>query len=89
VFDDDFFRPSRSRDEANIEEPKVPERYRETAHVSSVARVQSEDSWSGKGELTVADPVIRAAAFGGTVAAPVEQAEPDELDIPAFLRRSN
>jgi cell division protein FtsZ len=89
VFDDDFFRSSRSREEGNEEEPKLPERYREAAHVSSVARVQSEDTWSGKGELPVADPVIRAAAFGGTVAAPIEQAEPDELDIPAFLRRSN
>jgi cell division protein FtsZ len=89
VFDDDFFRSSRSRDEGNEEEPRLPERYREPAHVSSVARVQSEDTWSGKGELPVADPVIRAAAFGGTVAAPIEQAEPDELDIPAFLRRSN
>ncbi|RSL15939.1 cell division protein FtsZ [Edaphobacter aggregans] len=89
VFDDDFFRSSRSRDEANEEKPKLPERYREVAHVSSVARVQSEDTWSGTGELPVADPVIRAAAFGGTVAAPVEQGEPDELDIPAFLRRSN
>jgi cell division protein FtsZ len=89
VFDDDFFRSSRSREEGNEEEPTLPERYREAAHVSSVARVQSEDTWSGKGELPVADPVIRAGAFGGTVAAPMEQAEPDELDIPAFLRRSN
>ncbi len=88
VFDDDFFRSSRSRDEAG-EEPGLPDRYREPAHVSGVARVQSEDAWSATGEVSVADPVIRAAAFGGTVAAPMEQAEPDELDIPAFLRRSN
>ncbi len=88
VFDDDFFRSSRARDEAG-EEAGLPERYREPAHVSSVARVQSEDAWSATGEVSVADPVIRAASFGGTVAAPMEQAEPDELDIPAFLRRSN
>jgi cell division protein FtsZ len=89
VFDDDFFRASRSRDEAG-EESNLPERYRESAHVVGMARVQSEDPWNVAGELPVADPVIRTAAFGGTVAAaPMDQAEPDELDIPAFLRRSN
>ncbi len=88
VFDDDFFRSTQSRGEAS-EEQGLPERYREPAHVSSVARVQSDDSWSATGEVSVADPVIRAAAFGGAVGVPIEQAEPDELDIPAFLRRSN
>jgi cell division protein FtsZ len=88
VFDDDFFRSSRARDEVS-EESNLPERYREPAHVASVPKVQSEDTWSVTGDLPVAEPVIRATAFGGTVAAPIEQAEPDELDIPAFLRRSN
>jgi cell division protein FtsZ len=88
VFDDDFFRSS-GLDEVR-KEPALPERYREPAHVQGAARVQLEETWSVTGEVPVADPVIRTAAFGGTVAAPaMDQSEPDELDIPAFLRRSN
>ena len=36
-----------------------------------------------------ADPVVRAGTFAGATLVETELAEPDELDIPAFLRRGN
>jgi cell division protein FtsZ len=35
------------------------------------------------------DPLVRAGTFTGAAAVETERAEPDELDIPAFLRRGN
>jgi cell division protein FtsZ len=81
VFDDDFFKSSAPREETVV--PTMPERYREPAHLGVVSSVHHDDLRSA------AEPSGRAPVFGGAVAVSVAQAEPDELDIPAFLRRGN
>jgi cell division protein FtsZ len=87
VFDDDFFKSSASRkDEV---EPGFPDRYREQAYVATNSRVHEEDVRSVVTELPVAETPARTPVYGGGAAVSVEQAEPDELDIPAFLRRGN
>jgi len=87
VFDDDFFKASPAGGDAV--ETGLPERFREPAHAAMVSRVQHDDAWRATAELPVADPLVRAPSFGGAMAVPADHAEPDELDIPAFLRRSN
>jgi cell division protein FtsZ len=87
VFDDDFFKASPAGGDAV--ETGLPERFRETAHAAMVSRVQHDDAWRATAELPVADPLVRAPSFGNAMAVPADHAEPDELDIPAFLRRSN
>ena len=91
VFDDDFFRTSPLHDEAIAEdrrrEANFPER-RENAHFSSAPRVQTEDVRSVSDEVSVAETSARVQSFVAGVTAP-DPAEPDELDIPAFLRRGN
>jgi cell division protein FtsZ len=87
VFDDDFFRAMPSVEAAGG--TGLPERYREHTHVSVPVRVQQEDVRRVTEELPVAEVGSRVPSFGGVVAAPVDAAEPDELDIPAFLRRGN
>ena len=84
VFDDDFFKSHAAREEAS--ETVMPERYREPAHIGATSHVHQDDSRSVTAELPVAEPLGRAPVFGGAVAV---SAEPDELDIPAFLRRGN
>ncbi|HEY6413347.1 MAG TPA: cell division protein FtsZ [Edaphobacter sp.] len=86
VFDDDFFKSDGSQEEAI--ETAMPERYREPAHVGVASHVHQDDVRSAV-ERPVAEPSVRAPMFGGAVAVSVEHAEPDELDIPAFLRRGN
>jgi cell division protein FtsZ len=81
VFDDDFFKSRTAREE--VTEPTMPERYREPAHVGVAAYVHQEDNRS------TVEPSGRVPAFGGPVAVATDHAEPDELDIPAFLRRGN
>ena len=80
VFDDDFFQAS-SRAEMILEESGP-------THFSPVARVQVEEVSSVTEEVFPSEASVRVPSFGGGVAA-VDQAEPDELDIPAFLRRGN
>jgi cell division protein FtsZ len=86
VFDDDFFKASPPRDAV---ETGLPERFREPAHIAMPVRVQQDDARSATAEVSFADPLVRVPSFGGAVAVPADHAEPDELDIPAFLRRSN
>jgi len=88
VFDDDFFRtPLHGSAPDTV---PLPQRFRETTHHSAPARVQSEETWGAAMEMPVAAPeATHATSFGGAIAAPVDHAEPDELDIPAFLRRGN
>ncbi len=86
VFDDDFFQASSLGKETMPVESGSQERFKEPTHVSAPLHVQKEGVPSAAEEVTVAEPVVRAPSFGG--AAP-EMAEPDELDIPAFLRRGN
>ena len=93
VFDDDFFRPSSTRDEmvseGNRMEGGLPERFREPTHVSAPARVKDEGIHSVMEDNFSGEASVRVPFVGSTVAAAVDQAEPDELDIPAFLRRGN
>jgi cell division protein FtsZ len=79
VFDDDFFRAPAPRGEKVVE----GEQAREATHYSAQVRVQQEDIRSVTDEV---DSSIRVQTFGS---AAVAAAEPDELDIPAFLRRGN
>jgi cell division protein FtsZ len=80
VFDDDFFRASGVRGEKAVD----AERAREVTHVSAPVRVQQETIRSVTDD--VGDSSVRVPAFGSAAVAAVE---PDELDIPAFLRRGN
>jgi cell division protein FtsZ len=83
VFDDDFFRAPGVRGE-KVTEVGRSARASEATHFPAQVRVQQEDI------RTVAEGVgessVRVPAFGS---AAVAAAEPDELDIPAFLRRGN
>jgi len=92
VFDDDFFRASSSRGEMISEvdemEGGLPDRFRERTHFSAPVRVQEEDVCSVTEEVFPVEASLRVASFGGAAAA-AGHAEPDELDIPAFLRRGN
>jgi cell division protein FtsZ len=86
VFDDDFFQASPLGKETVPDESGSQERFKEPTHVSAPLHVQLEGVPSAAEEVSVTEPAVRAPSFGG--AAP-EMAEPDELDIPAFLRRGN
>jgi cell division protein FtsZ len=80
VFDDDFFRSSPPRvapSHLPDESVRVEAGVREPAYFQTVESVQLEGSAS--------DPGPRAPFSGATV----ENTEPDELDIPAFLRRGH
>ncbi len=86
VFDDAFFRSAPGVSEAQEDSEEVlPGRIREANHFSAAGRVQQEGGRVF--EPAVADAVVRGPGFGG--ASPAEEAESDELDIPAFLRRGN
>jgi cell division protein FtsZ len=69
-------------------ESGLPERFREPTHFSASARVNDEGMRSVTEEVFPVEASVRVPFVGGTVAA-VDHAEPDELDIPAFLRRGN
>jgi cell division protein FtsZ len=95
VFDDDFFRKPLPREPEVVEPPRgmggltgeapaVPLGYR-----SAPGIVQYEEVRKVEPEAGVAEPVSRVPSFGAGPAAEVESTEPDELDIPAFLRRGN
>jgi cell division protein FtsZ len=96
VFDDDFFKASLLREEAveaagkiDRSETELPDRFREPTHFSSPAHVQQDNSRRGTDESLLTDTTTRVPSFGGAMAVPVDHVEPDELDIPAFLRRGN
>jgi cell division protein FtsZ len=92
VFDDDFFRAT-SRVERAAEVDRMENGFsqgaRETAHFPSSVRVQHEDVRGIAEEIPVGETPVGVQSFGSTSAAPANHAEPDELDIPAFLRRGN
>jgi cell division protein FtsZ len=96
VFDDDFFKASLSRGEA-VEavakaervETELPDRFRESTHFSAPGHVQHESVRRIADEPNVGDASVRLPSFSGAVAVPADHVEPDELDIPAFLRRGN
>jgi cell division protein FtsZ len=91
VFDDDFFKGSAARAEAAalaaMKADTVETGF--SAHISSVPRVQQEDVRPPAAEMPAADFGARTSSFSGAATAQTDHAEPDELDIPAFLRRGN
>jgi len=89
VFDDDFFRSASPRVEMDRRENGFSQGARESNHFSSTARGQHEDVRGIAEEVPVGDGLIRGQAPGGSAVATTNHAEPDELDIPAFLRRGN
>ena len=93
VFDDDFFRASSTREEAvsnaNGMESGLQERIRDASHFSAPVRVKEEEIRGITEDIFPVEASGRAPFVGGAVAAALDQAEPDELDIPAFLRRGN
>jgi cell division protein FtsZ len=92
VFDDDFFRASAIQGEMISEghgmESGLPERFREANHFTAPARVKDEETLSVTEDVFPVEASVRVPFVGSSVLA-VEHAEPDELDIPAFLRRGN
>ena len=93
VFDDDFFRTASARGERVYEAEAHArgglDRAREQTHLAASMRVQQEPVRSMIEDVSVAEPAMRMPSFGGSMAASTDHAEPDELDIPAFLRRGN
>ena len=92
VFDDDFFRASSSRAELmpEVDGPTVglPERFREATHFAAPGRVQPGEVHNMTEEVFPLESSVRGPAFGSSTAG-MDHAAPDELDIPAFLRRGN
>jgi cell division protein FtsZ len=80
VFDDDFFQASSAREAMNAEEP---------THFSAASLVQKGESCSITEEVFPVEASVRIPSFGGAGTAAVDTGVPDELDIPAFLRRGN
>ncbi|MEO6804609.1 MAG: cell division protein FtsZ [Edaphobacter sp.] len=87
VFDDDFFQASPGHEGVNTEENGL--RHRDSTHSSSPSRVQTEDVRIAAEDVSVAEPSVRVPPYGNAVGGAAEAVEPDELDIPAFLRRGN
>jgi cell division protein FtsZ len=80
VFDDDFFQ-AETRAERSFEE--------EPPHISAPAHVQREEFFTVTEEGSAPESTVRVPSFGGPVVSAADHAAPDELDIPAFLRRGN
>jgi len=93
VFDDDFFRAASARAErahgVEVRGGGVAERMREQNQFSAPARVHQESLRNEAEAAPVAETGGRPSPFGGAEVASADHTEPDELDIPAFLRRGN
>ena len=97
VFDDDFFKAPVPR---FGDLPKTDGRESMTQRFSTAADVQSEEVRTGfspnpmgksvplEGSAPI-EPMTRTGSFPELAGVEAEQAESDELDIPAFLRRGN
>jgi cell division protein FtsZ len=81
VFDDDFFQSENRATEMSFDE--------EPTHFSVPAHVQREEFFTVTEEVSASEASLRVPSFGGGVQAAADHAGPDELDIPAFLRRGN
>ena len=104
VFDDDFFKSPIPRfadsTPARIETPQAAAfepRFEPSRYFSGGSDVQSEEVRSVVAPLvtsatvpaTSVEPLTRPGTFAGATSTESEGAEPDELDIPAFLRRGS
>jgi cell division protein FtsZ len=85
VFDDDFFqRPPERVSPSYVvaeESVRIEVGLREPAYFSPPENVQHD--------VSAIDTGVRAPFSGSTTSAAADAVEPDELDIPAFLRRGH
>jgi cell division protein FtsZ len=96
VFDDDFFKTpvprfahaANGRAEVAAPESRVPRHYSGVTDVQP-AEVRTAALPPVLESHAPMESLVRAGSFAGTAGVETERAEPDELDIPAFLRRGN
>jgi cell division protein FtsZ len=88
VFDDDFFQASSTREEPTFEGSGVESGLHGRSHLSGPGRVKDEEICVVTEDVFPAEASVRVPFVGGSAAA-MDHAAPDELDIPAFLRRGN
>ena len=88
VFDDDFFRTSAHGVEIGSFDTIKEATQERTREPQYSARVQTEETWGANVQTSATEHSNREPSYGGAVAQ-AGPAEPDELDIPAFLRRGN
>jgi cell division protein FtsZ len=95
VFDDDFFRSSAFGRPVESFTPETPSS-RETASrspedydIPKPLRIQYAEAREAAPGSVVPEPTARVPSFAGAQPPVTTQPEPDELDIPAFLRRGN
>jgi cell division protein FtsZ len=88
VFDDDFFQASSTREHLVLEGNGVEGGLPDRSHLSGPGRGKDEEIHSVTEDVFPVEASVRMPFVGSSVAA-AEHAEPDELDIPAFLRRGN
>jgi len=98
VFDDDFFRTSPTRSmsaEIRAQGERTNQVFQDAAplsesrYSSSWNRVQEDESLPELVNSEDSEKQSYSSSFAGFQTPQVEQPERDELDIPAFLRRSN
>jgi cell division protein FtsZ len=95
VFDDDFFRSStfgrtvESFTPAHTSTRDLTSRSPEDYDIPKPLRIQYAEAREAAPGAVVAEPSVRVPSFAGAQPAASTQPEPDELDIPAFLRRGN
>jgi cell division protein FtsZ len=88
VFDDDFFRTASARDKLGFEGNGMEGGLRDGCQISGPGRVKDEEVHMLTEDVFPVEAAVRVP-FGGSIVAAVDHAQPDELDIPAFLRRGN
>jgi cell division protein FtsZ len=88
VFDDDFFQASSTREELVLEGNRVEGGLHDRSHLAGPGRGKDEQIHDVMEDVFPVEASVRVPFVGSSVAA-AEHAEPDELDIPAFLRRGN
>jgi cell division protein FtsZ len=88
VFDDDFFQASSTREELNFEGDGVEGGLHDRSQLSVPGRGKDGELRGVTEDVFPVDASVRMPFVGSSVAA-AEHAAPDELDIPAFLRRGN
>jgi cell division protein FtsZ len=88
VFDDDFFQASSTREELVFEGSGVEGGLHGGSHLSAPGRIKDEEIRAVTEDVFPAEAPVRVPFVGGGVVA-MDHAAPDELDIPAFLRRGN
>jgi cell division protein FtsZ len=92
VFDDDFFRASArellAAPPAPVSDSRMPSaRGFDSPDSQRPIRLQYEESHRPGAESKVSEPAVRVPVFAGS--STPQHTEADELDIPAFLRRSH